>query len=236
MAALSGMRLTRNEPIGRELYSVLRTRIMTGSLKPGDAISEIQIAEEMGVSRTPVREVFRRLADEGFLRILPQVGTFVSPIQLQAVYDSQFVRETLECRTVRIASERKTRQDADRLGDFLALQSRAIREGDLNGFFRADDEMHTYLIGMAGRPAIWGLIQGVKAQLDRVRYLSLESGEWLERIMAQHRAIIDAVLAGDADQAEAAMRTHLQSVFQTIERLVETQVSFFEGDRDLVKP
>ena len=74
MAALSGMRLTRNEPIGRELYSVLRTRILTGSLRPGDAISEIQIAEELGVSRTPVREVFRRLADEGLLRICRRWG------------------------------------------------------------------------------------------------------------------------------------------------------------------
>jgi DNA-binding GntR family transcriptional regulator len=236
MTDLSIMRLARSEPIGRELYSVLRTRIMTGSLKPGDAISEIQIAAEMGVSRTPVREVFKRLADEGFLRILPQVGTFVSPIQLQAVYDSQFVRETLECRTVRIASERKTQLDADRLGDFLTLQTRAIRDGDLNGFFKADDEMHTHLIGMAGRPAIWSLIQGVKAQLDRVRFLSLESGEWLERIMQQHHAIVEAVLAGEADRAEAAMRIHLQSVFQTIERLTQNRAAFFEGDRNLVKP
>lgn len=236
MTDLPIMRLARSEPIGRELYSLLRARIMTGSLKPGDAISEIQIAAEMGVSRTPVREVFKRLADEGFLRILPQVGTFVSPIQLQAVYDSQFVRETLECRTVRIASVRKTQSDADRLGDYLMLQTRAIRDGDLSGFFKADDEMHTHLIGMAGRPAIWSLIQGVKAQLDRVRFLSLESGDWLERIMQQHHAIVEAVLAGEADRAEAAMRIHLQSVFQTIERLAQTRASFFEGDRNLVKP
>ncbi|PSH65778.1 GntR family transcriptional regulator [Phyllobacterium brassicacearum] len=233
---MAGVQLARNEPIGRELYAALRERILTGALKPGDAISEIQVADELGVSRTPVREVFRRLADEGLLRILPQVGTFISPIQLRAVYDSQFVRETLECRTVRIASERQTRQDADRLEDFLTLQTRAIRDGNLAGFFRADDDMHTYLIGMAGRPAIWSLIQGVKAQLDRVRFLSLESGEWLDRIMEQHRAIIAAVLAGDADKAEAAMRIHLQSVFQTIERLAETQKAFFEGERDLVRP
>lgn len=231
-----GKRLMRSEPIGRELYGILRQRILTGGLKPGDAISEIQVADELGVSRTPVREVFRRLADEGFLRILPQVGTFVSPIQLRAVYDSQFVRETLECRTVRIAAERKTVQDADRLEDFLTLQRRAIRDSDLDGFFKADDDMHTYLIGIAGRPAIWSLIQGVKAQLDRVRYLSLESGEWLELIMKQHKAIVDAVVDADPDRAEAAMRVHLQSVFHTIERLAENQTSFFEGESGLVKP
>lgn len=236
MEALAGVQLSRSEPIARELYNVLRERIMRAQLQPGDSISEVQVADQLHVSRTPVREVFRRLADEGLLRIVPQVGTFISPIQLQAVYDSQFVRETLECRTVMLAAERKTERDADQLQDYLTLQRRAMRDDDLSGFFRADDEMHTYLIGMAGRPAIWGLIQGVKAQLDRVRYLSLESGDWLVMLLEQHEVIVSSVLAGDADAAEAAMREHLQSVFYAIERLALTQQSFFETNPGLIKP
>jgi DNA-binding GntR family transcriptional regulator len=229
MPAVKDMSIPRAAPAVREIYAGLRERILTGGLMPGMSISEVQFSEQLGVSRTPVREVFRRLADEGFLKILPQVGTFVAPIQLRAVYDSQFVRETLECRTVVLACRHVDTRVADDLNDFLTLQKRAIRDNDLGRFFDADDRMHTYLIGLAGYPAIWELIQGVKAQLDRVRYLSLESGDWLHRIFDQHERIIARVIEGKPDEAESAMREHLQAVFLTIERLAQNRPELFEG-------
>lgn len=219
----------RSGPAVREIYDALRHRILTADLMPGTGMSEVPYSEQFGVSRTPVREVFRRLADEGLLRIVPQVGTFVAPIQLRAVYDSQFVRETLECRTVTLAAANAGGKARDDLEDFLTLQRRAIRDSDLQRFFDADDRMHTYLIGLAGYPSIWELIQGVKAQLDRVRYLSLESGDWLNRIFEQHELIIKRVIEGDATGAETAMREHLQSVFLTIERLANNKPELFEG-------
>ncbi|MBO9123723.1 MULTISPECIES: GntR family transcriptional regulator [unclassified Rhizobium] len=222
--------MPRSGPVAREIYAALRQRIMAAQLMPGTAISEVQFSEQLGVSRTPVREVFRRLADEGLLRIVPQVGTFVAPIQLRAVYDSQFVRETLECRTIVLAAGNMSIQAADDLQDFLTLQKRAIRDNDLEKFFDADDRMHTYLIGLGGYPAIWELIQGVKAQLDRVRYLSLESGDWLNRIFDQHEMIVSRVIEADTTGAEAAMREHLQSVFLTIEKLAENRPELFEGN------
>ena len=229
MHALTETAARRSGPAVREIYDALRHRILTADLMPGTGMSEVPYSEQFGVSRTPVREVFRRLADEGLLRIVPQVGTFVAPIQLRAVYDSQFVRETLECRTVTLAAANVSSQARDDLEDFLTLQKRAIRDNDLQRFFDADDRMHTYLIGLAGYPSIWELIQGVKAQLDRVRFLSLESGDWLNRIFDQHEVIVDRVIAGDAAGAEAAMREHLQSVFFTIERLAKNKPELFEG-------
>lgn len=231
MPPISKVTLSRSGPVAREIYAALRQQIMSAELMPGTAISEVQFSEQLGVSRTPVREVFRRLSDEGLLRIVPQVGTFVAPIQLRAVYDSQFVRETLECRTVALAAANVTPQARDELEDFLTLQRRAIRDKDMARFFEADDGMHTCLIALGGYPAIWELIQGVKAQLDRVRYLSLESGDWLHRIFEQHERIVARVIEGDAAGAEAAMREHLQSVFLTIERLALNKPELFEGSR-----
>lgn len=230
MTPAKKMSIPRAAPAVREIYAGLRQRIITGSLMPGVGISEVQFSEQLGVSRTPVREVFRRLADEGFLKIIPQVGTFVAPIELRAVYDSQFVRETLECRTVTLACSKVDVQASDELQDFLTLQKRAIRDNDLARFFDADDRMHTYLIGLAGYPAIWELIQGVKAQLDRVRYLSLESGDWLHRIFEQHELIVARVIEADAEKAEAAMREHLQAVFLTVERLAQNRPELFESN------
>ena len=222
-------RLDRREPIAQELYAALRKDIISGALRPDAGLSEARIAEQFGVSRTPVREVFSRLSEEGFLRILPQVGTFVAPIRLDAVRDGQFIRETLECRTVALAAARATAADADGLRQQLRAQKALVAAADLQGFFAADDALHADLIRIAGRSFVWRVIQEVKAQLDRVRYLSLESGDWLRRMLAQHEAIVDRVLDRDAAGAEAAMREHLQTVIAAVERIGESNAAFFEA-------
>lgn len=228
---MSGLVLEHRAPISRELHAALRQRILSGELPPGSAISEASYAEQLGVSRTPVREVFRRLADEGLLEIRPQVGTFVAPIRLAAVHDSQFVRETLECRTVRIAAERATSADDLALRAHLERQRPAVQAGNYLAFFPADEALHVELIRMAGREAIWAVIQDVKTQLDRVRYLSFESHDWLGKIFAEHERIVDRVIARDADGAEAVMREHLRTVFTAIERLMASKPHFFAPSR-----
>ena len=85
---------------GQQVYDDLHGQIVRGQLRPGDALTETKVGDAYGLSRTPVREVFWRLSEEGFLRVIPQVGTFVAPISVPAVYDAQFVRETLEGRAV----------------------------------------------------------------------------------------------------------------------------------------
>ena len=118
--------LQRHQAAGPQLYELLRLRVLTGEAKPGEALSEARVALEFGVSRTPVREVFRRLVEEGFLRVVPQVGTYVAPIKLAAVRDSQFVRETLECRAIEIAAVRADAASVRRLRDRLDEQARCI--------------------------------------------------------------------------------------------------------------
>jgi DNA-binding GntR family transcriptional regulator len=223
--------LERREPIARELYAALRLQVMAGTLAPGTPLSEAPLAEQLGVSRTPVREVFRRMADEGLLEIRPQVGTFVAPIRLDAVYDSQFVRETLECRTVRMAAEQITDADESILRGIMTRQRPAADSADAAGFFAADEAFHVELIRIAGRPAIWRVIQDVKTQLDRVRYLSTESRDWRQILVAEHDSIMLRVLDRDPDGAEAVMRQHLRTVFTTIERLSQAKPDFFDRSR-----
>ncbi len=211
-----------------DVYDVLRRAILNGELRPGEALSETKTAAQFGVSRTPVRDAIRRLSDDGFLRVIPQVGTYVAPIQLAAVADSQFVRETLECRTIRLAAERLDPAQAATLDRHLAAQERAVAANDADAFFAADEAMHADLIRIAGRPAVWNLILDVKAQLDRVRCLSLQSADWLAMIFEQHRSIIDRTRAQDADGAEEAMRAHLRTVFDAIERIAATNREYFE--------
>lgn len=213
-----------------QVFDDLHGRIVRGELRPGDALSETRVAESVGLSRTPVREVFWRLAEAGFVRVIPQVGTFVAPINVLAVRDSHFIRETLECRAIGEAAERARPADVAALRDGLVQQDRAMAARDFAAFFALDEAMHRSLIEIAGHPFAWQVIAGAKAQLDRVRFLSLDEREWPGMIMAQHHELVAALAAHDAVAARQVMTAHLRTAFAAIDRIAATHPDFFEGE------
>ena len=228
MARLANLTKMAPRANAQLVYEALHGRIVRGEARPGDLLSETKVAESFGLSRTPVREVFWRLGEAGFVRVIPQVGTFVAPISVPAVYDSQFIRETLECRAVADAAERAGPADVDALEVILDAQDLAMGARDFAGFFALDETMHRTLMEIAGRPFVWHVIAGAKAQLDRVRFLSLEEGEWPGMIMAQHRALVAAVAQRDAGAAVREMTAHLRTAFAAIDRIAATRPEFFE--------
>jgi DNA-binding GntR family transcriptional regulator len=210
-------------------YDWLRGEVLSARLRPGQTLSENEIATRLGVSRTPVREAIIRLEGEGLLTVRPQVGTVVAPIDLDAVADGQFLREAIECRTAALAAARVTPADARELRALLREQARAVACHDRSRFLALDDRMHRHLVAMAGRPSVWHTVEEVKAQLDRVRVLSLEDRGWLRTILAQHREIVDRVLAGDASGAAAAMEKHVRAVFASIDAIARERPEYFRG-------
>jgi GntR family transcriptional regulator, rspAB operon transcriptional repressor len=216
---------------GNRLHARLYADILTGRLRPGETLSETRIAERHGISRTPVREVFQHLAKEGLLRVVPQIGTFVAPINLGAVNASQFIREALECRAVRQAAERITRAQLTELRRQIEQQTSAIATGDHLAFFALDEAMHRHILAIAGHPRVWDLIAAAKTQLDRVRHLSLQDNDWLAMIFRQHRQIVRCIAARDAPGAEQAMQAHLRTVFDAIERIAAAHAEFFEQEQ-----
>jgi GntR family transcriptional regulator, rspAB operon transcriptional repressor len=215
---------------GSRLYERLHNDILCGRLRPGEALSESRLAEQHGISRTPVREVIQRLVKENLLAIVPQVGTFIAPIKLSAVTSSQFIREAIECRAVRFATERATRPQVEALRRQISRQEQAIAKGDHVAFFLLDEQMHSLILDIAGHAHAWDLIASVKAQLDRVRYLSLEDNRWLKMIYRQHRGIVAAIRNHDSLSAEQAMQEHLRTVFDAIERIAQQHAEFFERE------
>lgn len=219
--------LDRARGAAAQAYDWLKTEILAGRLRPGDPLSENEIAQRLGVSRTPVREAFVRLAGEGLLAVRPQVGTSVAPIDVDAVADSQFLRETIESRTVALAAARATEADARELRRLLREQRRLVARGEHRGFVELDDRLHQHLLSMAGRPRVWNAVEAAKAQLDRVRHISVEDPAWLQTVFAQHEEIVRRVIDHDAAGAARAMSRHLQTVFATIERIAAVHPEFF---------
>lgn len=215
------------QPITGQVYIQLKRAILTLQFQPSAALSEKELSVKLGVSRTPVREALIKLSEEGLVDILPQRGSFVAPIRVAEVTEAQFIREALEVAVVRRAAEQCTDDLARRLEANLRQQQDAISAEEHETFLRLDEEFHYCLSDGVMLPRAWKVIQNVKGQLDRVRFLSLPEPGHLETLQAQHANIVGAVKAHDPDLAAKHMRTHLQEVFQSIRLLVREHPALF---------
>lgn len=216
--------------VRQRLYQVLRQSIIRMLLAPGQALSEKEIAGIFGVSRQPVREAFIRLSESGLLDIRPQRGTYVVHISQAAVMEARFVREAIEVAVVRSAAERGL-SDAtiDKLYDLVERQQRCTSPQAHDRFYLLDEAFHRTLALGAGHDAAWQVIQEVKAQLDRVRYLSVPDTTPLPRLIDQHRCILEAIVARNADGAERAMQAHMREILGSLPNLMQRFPGMFEG-------
>ena len=222
----------RRQTIAQQAYQFLRREIIDGRLPPRSPLSEQDVSQQLGVSRTPVREALIKLGEEGLIDIYPQFGTFVAPIKLAEVFNSQFVREALECAALERAVERISDAQATSLKLILDAQRRHQRAGERDAFFAADERMHQYLMEVAGHTAVWSLVENAKAQMDRVRHLSMRNELKLSSVIQEHGAIIDGVVRRDRDGALAALRSHLRGLFRSVEILQAENRQYFaeEGE------
>jgi GntR family transcriptional regulator, rspAB operon transcriptional repressor len=222
--------IDRRATITQQAFRYLRREIIDGRLLPRAPLSEQELAQRLGVSRTPVREALIKLANEGLVDIYPQFGTFVAPIKLAEVFDSQFIRESLECAAIERAVERIDATQATALQRILDSQRAYQRAGERQAFFQADEDMHALLVSIAGHGTVWSIIQNAKAQMDRVRHLSIRSELKLSAIVAEHTAIIDRVVHRDREGALAAMRAHLHGLFRSVEMLAQENRQYFAAE------
>ncbi|QDL91362.1 GntR family transcriptional regulator [Paroceanicella profunda] len=211
--------------IGTTLYRQLRSDIIQARLRPGQALSEAEVARRYSVSRQPVREAFIRLEDAGLVKVIPHRGTFVQKISQQAVTETRFVREALE-----IAIVRALAANPAPLPDLRALveQQKDVEHRDNASFLLLDEAFHAGLARAAQHSFAWAVIETTKAQMDRVRYLSFGEATPFHILIEQHTAILDAAEAGDADAAEAAMRVHLTEILKTLPHIRERHMDLFE--------
>lgn len=216
------------EPAPVQAYQAIRDAIVRVELEPGQRLSENELASQMGVSRTPVREALARLREEALVRVVPQLGTFVSRISVAAVGDAQFVREALECAAVRLAAERSGPSDHELLEELLVAQERTRAEDDLDAFYHLDDSFHHALCDLSRHPTVWTISQRAKSHLNRIRRLSLEVPAYLPEMVEEHRRVVDAVVASDPDAAELALRYHLRQVLRELPRLRDERPDYFE--------
>ncbi|MBF0680321.1 MAG: GntR family transcriptional regulator [Devosia sp.] len=218
---------TSEQTMAMRVVAALRDDIVTMALRPGDIISESDIAGRYGVSRQPVREAFIRLAQQGLLLIRPKRATVVKKISPDGVRQSRFIRESIEVEIIRRLAAQPSADAAEILTGLIDDQDKASSSGDSRRFHLLDELFHRTLARLAGVEYAWQLIDDHKMQLDRVRYLTLGASS-SQRAIAEHRAIAEAIKKADPAAAEAAMRDHLARAEVLLTQTISDFPDYFE--------
>lgn len=216
---LSALDPTNRLPKGLQIFQHLRQAIVTLKFKPGQSLSEKEISLQLGVSRQPVREAFIMLSEAGLVDIMPQRGTLVIKISLEAVKTARFIRETLEVAVAKEACGKLNGAFFLRTRALIAQQKMAAEAEDFEEFLSLDEAFHKSIALEIGMQRVWELVESQKAQMDRVRFLSLPGASPMRKLIAQHEAILDALEKGDKSACEEAVKQHLSEVLSVLEPL-----------------
>ncbi|SFS42646.1 transcriptional regulator, GntR family [Sulfitobacter marinus] len=212
--------------VADQVFDALRRRILSLELPPSTKISEAEVARQMGVSRQPVREAFKRLAKLGFLMIRPQSGTTISLISEDAVMRARFIRKALEGKTCRRACRTITDSGRDTLAALIEVQQAAVAKGDRAAFHDADDAFHREICVIAGVEYVWDLLEETKAHMDRIRMLSLDSTSQ-QIALQEHIDLFDAIISNNPDEAERVLNQHLSRILFLIADLKAKDHNYF---------
>ena len=220
--------LRLKDPIAPQLVAALRQGIAAMQLRPGEALSEKDIAARFGVSRQPVREAFIKLSEAGLVEIRPSRGTYVMKISVREVANARFVREAIECDIARNAGRLATPAQVRVLHGLIDAQRDAASADDYWRFNDADETFHRAIADIVQCDYAWRIVEGARIQTDRVRYLSLPEASPMPLLISQHEAIVERLAARDPDGAEQAMRRHLHEILLALPQIAAAHPELFD--------
>lgn len=217
---LSDAKMDGEGSLPLQIYRLLRELIVELRLVPNQFLSEKDVAVILGVSKTPVREAFIRLADEGIVCIVPKSGTYVSPIDFTRADEGYFVWRSLEASCASEVAVKRNIEELYCLRENLERQRLALLEDNYVDFYKCDNEFHDEMFKIAGYPAVKNLIDTARFEVDRIRNLKIRYLlRPVEEVHAEHTAIVDAIANRDSQRAGAEMNSHLSRVRDALEAL-----------------
>ena len=218
---LAPIRLDNYQPLREVVCETLRDAIRKGILKPGERLMEIQLAEELGVSRTPVREAIRKLELEGYVIMMPRRGTYVANLPIRDVNEVFEIRTSLDSLASGLAAERITDEELERLQRLLVLIGEYIESNDMDKIVETDTEFHDLLYQASRNSRLVGIIFNLREQLTRFRATSMSFPGRLRATLDEHRHIVEAIAQGDVKEAQQAAEYHMEKSEQTLLKSME---------------
>ena len=198
--------------VRERVLAELRERIVSGVLRPGDRLVERELADDLGVSRVPVREAIRTLASEGFVTTTSPRRTVVRQLSKVDVDELFDVRAALETLASGLAAEKATPADLRSLARLLAAAGKATATGKADRITAANTEFHDEIVAIAGNSLLTAMLRPIEG---RLRWLTRQNEHWRD-LLSEHRALYEAIASGDSDQAKTCALNHVRRNRQLI--------------------
>ncbi len=210
-------------PLRDVVFNTLRQAILRGELKPGERLMEIQLANKLGVSRTPIREAIRKLELEGLVLMIPRRGAEVAEITEKSLRDVLEVRDALEKLAVDLACDRISKEDIQRLRDAAEEFHQVLKQGDVTEYAEADVKFHDIIYLATENQKLIQLLYNLREQMYRYRVEYLKRKEVHETLLAEHEHIIDCLEKRDKEAAKIAISTHIKNQAKTVSDTIRTK-------------
>ena len=197
--------LQNHRPLREIVYEELKRQIMVGEIAPGTRMMEVDLADEMGVSRTPVREAIRKLEKEGLVTIEPRRGA-------KDMVDVLEVRQDLEGMAAGLAAQKITEEDILQLKDMTRRYKEAVEAGDIEEIIKQDEDFHKFIVGLSDNKTLIKMVSQVQELALRFRYIYYDDFSRFKNQPLEHQEIVEAIMSGDANSARRFAEVHISKL------------------------
>ncbi|MBS3994936.1 MAG: GntR family transcriptional regulator [Alkaliphilus sp.] len=218
---VNGFKLQNYQPLRDVVFEHLRNSILNGELKPLERLMEVQLAEQLGVSRTPVREAIRKLELEGLVIMVARKGAYVADVSVKDILDVLEVRCVLEGLAASLAAERMTEEELEKLELISYNFKRHVENNDTEGMIEKDMQFHDQIIQATRNPKLIQIAQSLKEQVQRFRITYFSEYSNTKELLMEHQAILEAIANRDAAMAQKVAQQHIDMLEQTIVKIAD---------------
>ena len=210
MDSLTKINLDNYKPLRDVVFENLRAAILDGNLKAGQRLMEVQLAEQLGVSRTPIREAIRKLELEGLVVMLPRKGAYVANMSFKDLIDVLEIRASLEGLAAYLAAERRSDEEIVALEQVAKEIETCVREADIEGVLKKDIDFHEKIFMMANNKKLYQLITSLWEQVHRFRVTYVSNYDASLSLVEEHNRILQAIKTGDGELAKKYATEHIE--------------------------
>ena len=207
-----------HKPLREVVYEELKALILTGKIIPGTRLMEAELADSMGVSRTPIREAIRKLEKEGLVTIEPRRGAYASQISTEDMIAILEVRQNLDGIAAQFAASRATPEQLELLKSFAEKFNQALKEGNTQNMINFDTQFHRTIVDASHNKVLVQIIEKLQELVLRFRYIYYDDFKRAENMPAEHKDILDAILIKDGEVARAAADVHIDRLKELVIR------------------
>ena len=207
-------------PLRDVVFNTLRKAILRGELKPGERLMEIQLANKLGVSRTPIREAIRTLEQEGLVLMIPRKGAAVAQITEKNMQDVLEVRKALEELSVQLACERITPEQVEEMKMAAEDFRKVLKSGDVTKIAEADVKFHDIIFAATNNQRLITLLNNLREQMYRFRVEYLKQKECYPQLLEEHDKLIALISGGEVEEACELMGCHIDNQASTVSDVI----------------